>query len=519
MLRTLRKNTKLILWVLLLLIVPPFVFFGIESAFVRKGDPIVGVLFGQRIHFTDFLKSKNHASAMVRLRQPQGIDDTFLTQMTWQRLVFLHQAIEAKIRVSDTELSDAIQKAFSFKGEFNPKAYELFVKGSLRLSIAEFENAFRETLMIEKFQSTLSKLVQVSDDEVYESFFYDHEKVEMNYCEIPFERFLKSMVISEDEVKNYFSEHKEAFRVGTQRKADYISIALKGLKEKIKVSPKEIEDHYTQHKDIYHEPLTKVSGKIEDELKTQKAREKAQKLADAVYRRLSKKQAPAPSEVVQSLGLTLESTDFFTQENLPKIWNGRIDITVNIFKTKLQNPARPIFIQDAFYVIIPTQEKPSYTPELSEVESKVRDILVESKAKEEARKQTQVVLAAVRSSMRAEKISFSDACVKAGEKVFPIPPFTRSEAQGPADPLGNVKNKAWDLKAGEISEVLATQKGSAFLFLEKTFPPPKEDFEKTKASLRERAADQKRQKIFYEYYDSLMRQCQIFDVKKAQEMQ
>ncbi len=515
MLKAIRKNTKLILWVLLLLIVPPFVFFGIESAFVKKNDRVMGVLFGQKVSLSDFLKAKSHAAAMISLRQPQGLDDTFVTHLAWQRLVFLYEARRSGFRVSDEELSQAIQKAFAGKDGFDPKMYQLFVEKSLHLPIFEFEKAFRETLLMEKYQNTLAKLVDVSEDEIYESFFYENQKIETLYCEIPSERFLKDVVVSSDEVKAYFDEHKEAFRVGIQRSVEYISISLKQMQERIELKPEEIEAYYNQHKDIYKEPLNQASEKIQNDLKGQKAYEKAGKLVNRLYRKFSKRKAHI-SEIAQKEGFAIQSVPFFVQENPPQIWKDRSDVSQQIFSGKLNRSLKPLLVQDFYYLIIPKEEKASYLPELSEVESKVRDILIETKSREEAKKQAGLLLEKVRSAMLEKKLEFSQACQESGEKSLEIPAFTRDQAHFPNDPLSGLKNKAWDLKDGDISDVLTTQKVSAFVYVSKRVSPTKENFEKVKASLRDRVRDQKRQRIFYEYYDSLMKECQIFDMRTTQ---
>ncbi len=477
----------------------------------------MGVLFGKKISLSDFLKAKSHAAAMISLRQPQGLDDTFVTHLAWQRLVFLHEAHRSGFRISDEELSQAIQKAFANKDGFDPKMYQLFVEKSLHLPVFEFEKAFRETLLMEKYQNTLANLVDVSDEEIYESFFYENQKIETLYCEIPSERFLKDVAVSSDEVLVYFNEHKEAFRVGLQRSVEYISISLKQMQERIELKPEEIEAYYTQNKDIYKEPLNQISEKVQNNLKGQKAYEKAGKLVNRLYRKFSKRKAHV-SEIAEKEGFAIQSVPFFVQENPPQIWKDRSDVAQQIFSGKLNRSLKPLLVQDFYYLIIPREEKASYLPELSEVESKVRDILIEAKAKEEAKKQAELILEKVRSVISEKKLGFSQSCEGVGEKSLEIPAFTRNQAHFPNDPLSSLKNKAWELKDGDISDVLTTQKGSAFIYISKRISPAKEDFEKVKASLRTRVRDQKRQRIFYDYYDGLMKECQIFDMRATQEV-
>jgi hypothetical protein len=513
MLQQIRKNKKLILWILLALIVPPFIFFGIESAFVKNQNPMVGILFGKKVLLEDFFKARTFTSAMLSLRQPGAVDASLLDQLTWQRLIFLRQAKQLGIQISNSELSEAIVKDFT-RDRFDTKAYELFVKQALKLSVFEFENAYRETLLIEKFQETLSSLIQVTEDEVYEGYLYEKEKLSIRYCEIPFDGLMPSVQVSEEEMKKFFSENRESFRVGVQRSVIYFAISLKDFEEKALITPKRVEDYYRNHREEFKEPLVKISAEIENKLKKEKVKTLAQKTSKKIYHEIYK--GKSIKAIEKKYALKLEKIDFFTADAPPSLWERVPGFIERIFESELNEPLEPFFHQDIYYVLIPIREKPSYLPEFDEMEGKVRDILIEEKAREAAKKDAEKLQSEISQLIRQEKLSFSQACQKTGKDSVELPPFSRLESRFPNDPFGEIKRTAWDEKTNQISDVVPTGRGYAFFIIEDNVKPSREEFEKEKAPFLEKILNRKRQKAFYEYYDWLLRQCQFFRINQAE---
>jgi peptidyl-prolyl cis-trans isomerase D len=507
MLEQIRRNRKLILWILLALIVPPFIFFGIESAFVKKKDPIVGILFGKKILLSDFYKAKTLTLAMLNVRQPnRSIDLSFLNQLTWQRLVLIEQAKHLKLKISDSELSKAIIQNF-YQDHFDSKSYEFFVKQVLKLSVFEFENAYRDTMLIEKFQEVVSKLIQITDDEIYEAYLYEKEKLEISYCEIPFDRFLNSIQVSESEMKDYFSQNKESFRVGIQRKVSYFIIPFKDFEKEVLTSQEKVENYYREHRDDFKDPLNKIYSDVENKMKSEKARVLADKQSKKIYRAISKERSL--KKISQKFNLTPHHSNLFSEEQPNSLWNNNPAIIKKIFESELKEPLDPFFYDQAFYIVIPTSEKPSYIPNFEEVKSKIHDLLLEKKAREKAKTEAARLKTAVSKAMEEEKLSFADACQKNNEQAVNPPSFSRQESELPNDSIREMKQSAWNQAFSKVSDIYSTHKGCGFFIILNASQPSRETFEKDKDLFHEMALNRKRQKFFYEYYDWLLKQCKF----------
>jgi peptidyl-prolyl cis-trans isomerase D len=508
MLTHIRKNTKLIMWVLLLLIVPPFLFFGIENAFVRKENRLVGVLFGKKILLEDFYKARSFTFAMTSLQQQNPADPRYLDQLTWQRLILLSQAQKSGITVSNTELSKAILKNFS-TGQFDQDMYQAFVKNTLKLSVFEFEKAYRETILIEKFQDMMTMLVQVYDQEIQDAYVYEKEKLTVRYCEIPFKKYVSEIQISDADIKSYYDQNRESLEVPVQRKLQYVRLSLKSFEDKIKITPKAIEAFYQKNKKFFNKPLTELSGQIESNLKMEKAYKRAQKAANKIYGKLLDKE---PFEkAVQNTGYSVETTDFFTQEKAPELFKPSFPVLKSIFGSSLMQPLEPASIHENIFVIVPTEEKAPYLPALEETREQIKEILIGQKAREKAKIASEDILNKVKETLSGQALSFSKACSAVGEKAVKLGPFMRSESWSGNGPLSSLKEAAWKAPLKSPSEVIPTENGFAFFSVVKRELPSEEDFTKDKDSLKERVLARKRQKVFYEYYAYLLKQCQFFE--------
>lgn len=507
MLTHIRKNTKLIMWVLLLLIVPPFIFFGIENAFVKKENRLVGILFGKKVLLEDFYKARSFTYAMTSIRQQGPSDPRYLDQLTWQRMILLTQAQKSGLAVSNDELSKAILKNFS-SDRFDNQVYETFVQKTLKLSVFEFEKAYRETLLIEKFQNLMISLVQVYDEEVHDAFSYEKENLWLRYCEIPFKKYVSEVEVNDADIAAYYDQNQEALKVPVQRKIQYIQIPLKPFEDKIKITPKAIEAFYQKNKQFFNKPLTELSAQIENNLKEEKALKKAQNTANKIYGKLLDKE---PLEkAVENYGYSIQATDFFTQEKAPDFFKSGYSVLGKIFSDSLAQPLEPAQIGENIVIIIPVDEKAPYLPALDEVKDQIKETLIGEKAREKAKQAAEQALSKVREAVSAQNASFTKACKTAGQKPLKLGPFARSESWS-QDSLSPLKQAAWKAELKTPSEVIATENGFAFFSVVKRELPPEEDFVKNKDSLKERVLARKRQKVFYEYYADLLKQCQFFE--------
>ena len=131
-----RKTMKRILWTLAILIIPPFVFWGAGSALRsrEKGPTYAGIIFGKKISFEEYASAleatKHQAMMMYGAKLDEIYEALHLEQQAWERLILLKEARKRRIRVSDNEVIEIIQRFpfFQSRGRFDERAYDLILR-------------------------------------------------------------------------------------------------------------------------------------------------------------------------------------------------------------------------------------------------------------------------------------------------------------------------------------------------------------------------------------------------------
>ncbi|MBU2221502.1 MAG: SurA N-terminal domain-containing protein, partial [Candidatus Omnitrophica bacterium] len=130
------KRTQKMVWIVLaILILPAFVFWGINSTIREQKTPdFMGRISGQKVSFLEFreaIEATRNALTMQFGENIQGLEKILdLETRAWERLVLLHEANKRKIKVSDREIVAAIQKnpIFQKKGIFDKFTYDQTLK-------------------------------------------------------------------------------------------------------------------------------------------------------------------------------------------------------------------------------------------------------------------------------------------------------------------------------------------------------------------------------------------------------
>lgn len=151
MLKFLRKNTKVIVWA----VVVAFVAWGGYAVSIQfeASSRSPGRIFGKEISFRDYLL----ANRAVQIFTPQAQDATppdpvEIEARTWEFLVLSQEAKRRKIDVSDEEVRREIARLLGETGSqgFSGEQYQRWVRSTLREEPREFENQLRDELRIQK---------------------------------------------------------------------------------------------------------------------------------------------------------------------------------------------------------------------------------------------------------------------------------------------------------------------------------------------------------------------------------
>ena len=198
------------------------------------------------------------------------------------RILLLQEAQRLGLRVTSEELTASIQDtpAFQKDGIFDKATY-LRALQRARLTAKEFEANQRQMILLNKLQGIVLSSVMVSEQEVLEAYRLNFEQLNLEMISLnPVD--LKDVSTTPAEVKEYFSKHREEFKIPARVKVRYLLFDPKDYFKLFPISPKEMEDYYQNNKEKFGQPKQVkvrhilIRGEAKDPEASAKAKEKAE---------------------------------------------------------------------------------------------------------------------------------------------------------------------------------------------------------------------------------------------------
>ncbi len=254
MLKTLRQNTKVILWILALSFVGWLVLDYAANIGARRwgstGEiPLPDYLAkinGKEISKSDFDNILRDAYMQEKKATSKDPDYRKLVDRTWNNLVasaiFQEEIQKRKIEVTDRELVTFVRnnpppfvqefEIFQTDGKFDIEKYKVFLDDSETFSnpmykelVFAIESYWRSRLPGMKLQDMISSTVRVTDAETREYYAERNEKIKVLYANVGFESFSDSLIsISEEDMRVYYQEHSDDFKELPKVRLKYIAI-------------------------------------------------------------------------------------------------------------------------------------------------------------------------------------------------------------------------------------------------------------------------------------------------------
>jgi peptidyl-prolyl cis-trans isomerase D len=230
MLKTMRQNTKVILWIIIVAFVGTIIFaWGMNiTGRNRAGTAVVGVINGQKISLQQFRHAFQNIYTQAQERMDQELDvETFrqLRDETWNQIVsqiLLSDEIKKRdILVTDEELLAYIRsnpppyirnnENLQTDGQFDPQKYAA-VLADPRYDWRPLENQYRAMIPMLKLQDMILATVRVTDAEVLEDYKAKNEKVQVRYVSfLPSDFQTDSEAITDEEIGQYYEQHSDDF--------------------------------------------------------------------------------------------------------------------------------------------------------------------------------------------------------------------------------------------------------------------------------------------------------------------
>jgi peptidyl-prolyl cis-trans isomerase D len=245
-------------------IVVVFVFWGVGSYTSRRSGRVASVN-GAIITLDDYRVSYRNLIEQVRQSFGNNLNEELIEMLQIRKRALdqlidrslMQQAAEKfKLTVSDEELSESIRNigAFQTAGVFDSRRY-INTLNSNKLTPETFEVQQRDALIIDKLQAFVAGNIKVTDLEAEQWYIWNNTEVDIDYVILEPQRY-KDIEPTDEEIRNYFDQHKDAYKTDTQIKVRYLYFKPEDYADKVTVSEDDIQDYYESNPEKFKSPKT-----------------------------------------------------------------------------------------------------------------------------------------------------------------------------------------------------------------------------------------------------------------------
>ncbi len=237
-----QKKIKQMLIITAILIVPPFILWGISTAIRSNRNFVIGKIGNWTITRPLWNREYTHTRIDYLLRiGDKTISPEVIRALTWNRIIQIYIAQKHKVRVSDEELAKWIQSLPIFQdktGNFSLSKYQKIIH-SLGIPEKAFEETIRENLMMEKLKEKITQHISVTKEEIKKAWKDRKEKFKIRIYPIWIDKIKSQIQINEDEIKEYYHKHKNELVIPDTVDIEYLIIPRDKYQAKLQDMPLE----------------------------------------------------------------------------------------------------------------------------------------------------------------------------------------------------------------------------------------------------------------------------------------
>ncbi|MBN1380648.1 MAG: SurA N-terminal domain-containing protein [Deltaproteobacteria bacterium] len=414
-----RKHARSwIMKVLLFIIIIVFVlYFGSMSG--RQKAETVAVIDGRVIAMADVQREYNNLLTSYQQIYGDKLNNKILKQLNLKQkaldtlidqAVILKKADEYNIETTDEEVRTFIMAtpAFQRNGVFDDRVYKYSLR-YIKMAPEEYEIAQKKTLTAAKLEGLIADAVKVSDQEVYDLYKLQTEKINITYIKLSPDDFTDHVKPSPADLESYFDQHKEGFRIPDQVQLKYLAFLGSDYSEQVDVSKDEIQNYYESHKAQWTNSdgktlsLRKVENKIIAELKQIGGMHQAGDIAKAAHDIIYQKENF--DDYAEENHLKVRNTDFFSANSPPSIFSDIPEFSMMAFDLKKNDISRVLSTESGYYLFTLATEKPSHIPSFKDIKEDIAKRYKKMEAKKICSKKASDILTRLKQGETLQKIS------------------------------------------------------------------------------------------------------------------
>jgi peptidyl-prolyl cis-trans isomerase D len=224
-----------------------------QGVLAKVGDQEVSVQQVQQAA-QRMARGRNFPPQLQPLLQQQA------AQQLLMKAALLSEADHMGLRVTNDELVHELRGG-AFGAQLFPggtfvgqQRYEDFVSQNFQMSVPQFEQEMKDSLLLRKLENLVQDGISVSDAEAFQQFQTQNTKVKFEYAVVTLDSILSHINPTEQELKEYFDKNaaRYANAIPERRKVDYVIVDQAKVADETKVTQDDLQRYYNQHREEFH---------------------------------------------------------------------------------------------------------------------------------------------------------------------------------------------------------------------------------------------------------------------------
>ncbi|MFQ6077534.1 MAG: SurA N-terminal domain-containing protein [Thermodesulfobacteriota bacterium] len=466
---------------------------------------VVAEVNGQRITTKDLNERYQNLLALYRDRFKGQLSDEAIRALGLKRqalnelinnILLYQEALRMNFRVSPEELRESIQSSplFQVNGKFSKGRY-LRILSLNRTKPEDFEQMHKQHLLIDKLRNLIQQNAGiVSEEEAREAYLMENEKVNIEYIKVEQRGFLGESEVTPAELEEYFSDHREDFRIPEKANFQYLVFRSKDYRKKVDISPEKIKAYYEANIDdfVIQEQVRArhILIKVPPDADSKKV-EEARTRAEEILARAKRGEDFASLAEKYSEGPTAKKggdLGYFPRGRMVK---GFEDAAFSLKPGELSSVVRTQF---GFHIIKLEDMKQERTQSLDEVRKSIESTLRDQESRVLAERSAEEAFYTLYKDGQMKKVA-EEYHISVNETGF----FSRGENIKGIPRSDEMTSIAFSLKEGEISTPVEVSKNFYILRLtgrqQSRLPELAEAKDKVEKELKEKKAAEKAESV------------------------
>jgi peptidyl-prolyl cis-trans isomerase D len=433
---------------------------------------------GQTITVGDVQQQLNLLSQQQQIPpQMQGIyAKQILDQMIFSRLLEV-EGSRLGIGVSDQEVADEIRQllpaAFPNGQWVGAQAYSAMVEQQFGLSVSDFEDQLRQSLLEQKFRDLVTAEVSVTPQDVRQEYLRQNEKVKVDYALVSPSALSAKLKPTDSELEAWYNAHKSQYQVPEKRSANYLLLDLNQLRQNTTMPEAQLQAYYNAHIAEYKVPervhvehiLFMTVGKTTAEIA--EIKKKAEKVLEQVkhggdFAKLAKEYSEDPGSKNKGgdLGWILKG------QTVPAFQKVAFSLPVGQVSGLVKT-------QYGFHIIKVLGKETAHTKSFAEVQDQIRQTLLNARVQQEAQQISDQMANIVRDSSRQSLTAVESDL---GPQLKASLVMGQTGLVSATDPIpaladsNDVRNAIFDQSVGQLSLPINIPSGTVIIDVSQVVP-------------------------------------------------